>query len=92
LVPPRKYSLLVDLKEIDEKNVSEKNVSEESDSKKIGNKFGEGIEFREGAPIQLLKYNEKSENEQFGQIVFNQEALDILKDIREPLAIICVGK
>ena len=56
------------------------------------NRFEEGIEFREGAPIQLLKYNEKSENEQFGQIVFNPEALNILKDICEPLAIISVGK
>jgi hypothetical protein len=59
---------------------------------KTGNKFGRGIEFREGVPIQLLKYNKGSENEQFGQIVFNQEALNILKDIREPLSIISVGK
>jgi hypothetical protein len=97
MVQPRKYSLLVDLmetdgKDVSEKDVSEKNVSEENNSKKIGNKFGKEIEFREGAPIQLLRYNEKSENDQFGQIVFNQKALDILKDIREPLAIISVGK
>src|SRR4051812_7492327 len=58
---------------------------------KTGNKFGRGIEFREGAPIQLLKYNKGSENE-FGQIVLNPEALNILQTIHEPLAIISVGK
>ncbi|GES81402.1 guanylate-binding protein [Rhizophagus clarus] len=55
-----------------------------------GNSFGRGIEFREGAPIQLLKYNERSGNGKFGQIVLNSEALDILRTINEPLAIISV--
>ncbi|GBC34079.2 guanylate-binding protein [Rhizophagus irregularis DAOM 181602=DAOM 197198] len=55
---------------------------------KIGNKFGKGIEFREGSPIQLLSYSEKSENEKFGQILLNPEALNILREIDEPLAII----
>jgi hypothetical protein len=54
-----------------------------------GNRFGGEIEFREGAPIQLLKYVESGE---FGKIVLNPEALDILRTIREPLAIISVGK
>ena len=58
---------------------------------KKGNKFGRGIEFRGGAPIQLLKYNE-ARNGHFGQIVLNQKAVDILQDIQEPLAIISVGK
>ena len=57
-----------------------------------GNAFGRDIEFREGAPIQLLRYNEKSENERFGKVVFNPKALDILNNICEPLAIISVGK
>ncbi|CAG8503708.1 uncharacterized protein OCT59_019046 [Rhizophagus irregularis] len=57
---------------------------------KIGNKFGKGIEFREGSPIQLLSYSEKSENEKFGQILLNPEALNILREIDEPLAIISV--
>ena len=56
-----------------------------------GNKFGRGIEFREGVPIQLLKYIE-GENGNFGQIVPNPEALKILLTINEPLAIISVGK
>ncbi|GBB86956.1 hypothetical protein RclHR1_01340023 [Rhizophagus clarus] len=55
-----------------------------------GNKFGRGIEFREGSPIQLLSYSEKSENEKFGQIIFNPEALNILREINEPLAIVSV--
>lgn len=59
---------------------------------KTGNKFGKGIEFREGAPIQLLNYHEKSENENYGQIVLNPKALEIIQEINEPLAIISVGK
>jgi guanylate-binding protein 1/3/4/7 len=57
--------------------------------KTTGNAFGRDIEFREGAPVQLLKY---VEGEGFGKIVLNPEALDILQTIREPLAIISVGK
>ncbi|RIA95361.1 guanylate-binding protein [Glomus cerebriforme] len=64
--------------------------NEKSDNGKTGNKFGRGIEFREGAPIQLLKYSEKSENGKFGQIVLNSEALNIFREICEPLAIISV--
>ena len=56
------------------------------------NRFGEGIEFREGAPIQLLRYNDKYENGKFGHIVLNSKALDIVCDVNEPLAIISVGK
>ena len=55
------------------------------------NKFGEGIVFREGSPVRLLGYN-VSENGEFGKIVLNQDALNILKTINEPLAIISVGK
>ncbi|RIA94822.1 guanylate-binding protein [Glomus cerebriforme] len=54
-----------------------------------GNKFGRGIEFREGAPVQLLKYTEGSKDG-FGKIILNPDALDILRTIREPLAIISV--
>ena len=56
-----------------------------------GNKFGRGIKFREGVPIQLLKYNEAG-NGNIGQIVLNPEALKIIQTINEPLAIISVGK
>ncbi|CAB5373518.1 unnamed protein product [Rhizophagus irregularis] len=55
-----------------------------------GNKFGGEIEFREGASIQLLRYSENSENGKFGQILLNPEALNILRKINEPLAIISV--
>ncbi|CAB5215378.1 unnamed protein product [Rhizophagus irregularis] len=55
-----------------------------------GNGFGREIEFREGFPIQLLNYRENSENEKFGQIALNPEALNILREINEPLAIISV--
>ena len=58
-----------------------------------GNKFGKGIEFREGAPIQLLKYSrEELGNGKFGQIILNPEALNLLQTIREPIAIISVGE
>ncbi|CAB4484233.1 unnamed protein product [Rhizophagus irregularis] len=55
-----------------------------------GNSFGRSIEFREGASIQLLKHNERSRNENFGQIVLNPEALNVFRTIHEPLAIISV--
>ncbi|PKY38720.1 hypothetical protein RhiirA4_451773 [Rhizophagus irregularis] len=55
-----------------------------------GNSFGRSIEFREGASIQLLKHNERSRNENFGQIVLNPEALNVLRTIHKPLAIISV--
>ncbi|GBB86955.1 hypothetical protein RclHR1_01340022 [Rhizophagus clarus] len=57
---------------------------------KTGNKFGKGIEFREGSPIQLLNYRENSENGKFGQILLNPKALNIIREINEPLAIISV--
>ncbi|PKY13077.1 GBP-domain-containing protein [Rhizophagus irregularis] len=60
------------------------------DSTKDGNRFGRGIEFREGALIKLLSYSEKSVNGKFGQILLNPEALNILQEINEPLAIISV--
>ncbi|PKC01537.1 hypothetical protein RhiirA5_426540 [Rhizophagus irregularis] len=63
-------------------------ISDESTEQ--GNRFGKGIEFREGSPIQLLNYSKKSENEKFGQILLNPEALNILRKINEPLAIISV--
>ena len=56
---------------------------------KDGNKFGRGIEFREGASVQLLKYNENGNS---GQILLNPEALNILREINEPLSIISVGE
>ena len=72
-------------------SLSRDTKSNVTENDKKGNKFGRGIEFREGVPIQLLKYNE-TENGNFGQIVPNPEALKILLTINEPLAIISVGK
>jgi hypothetical protein len=57
-----------------------------------GNRFGRKIEFREGAPIQLLQYVEDNSKDGFGKIVINPAALNILQTIREPLSIISVGK
>ncbi|RGB37204.1 hypothetical protein C1646_813485, partial [Rhizophagus diaphanus] len=54
------------------------------------NRFGREIEFREGAPIQLLQYVEDNSKDGFGKIVLNPAALNILQTIREPLAIISV--
>ncbi|RGB41791.1 hypothetical protein C1646_662776 [Rhizophagus diaphanus] len=43
------------------------------------------------ASNQLLKHNERSRNENFGQIVLNPKALNVLRTIHEPLAIISVA-
>ena len=67
-----------------ELGISEININKD-------NKFGEGIVFREGSPIQLLEYS-TSGNGEFGKITLNPKALNILKPISEPLAIISVGK
>jgi guanylate-binding protein 1/3/4/7 len=57
------------------------------------NEFGEGIPFREGNPIQLLKYLENDENpNEYGEMILNEEALDIIREIDGPIAIIAVGK
>jgi len=56
------------------------------------NKFGRGIEFREGSPIKLLEYDKNPKDSSFSKIILNQEALDILHTINEPIAIISVGK
>jgi hypothetical protein len=59
----------------------------------IENEFGEGIPFREGGPIQLLNYVENERNRsEFGEIIFNEEALDIIREIDEPIAIISIGE
>ncbi|PKC68049.1 hypothetical protein RhiirA1_534476, partial [Rhizophagus irregularis] len=55
-----------------------------------GNRFSREIEFREGAPIQLLQYVEDNSKDRFGKISINPAALNILRTIREPLAIISV--
>ncbi|CAG8493144.1 19720_t:CDS:2 [Rhizophagus irregularis] len=55
-----------------------------------GNRFSREIEFREGAPIQLLQYVEDNSKDGFGKISINPAALNILRTIREPLAIISV--
>ena len=57
------------------------------------NEFGEGIPFREGNPIQLLEYveNDKNPNE-YGEMILNEEALDIIREIDGPVAIIAVGE
>ena len=57
-----------------------------------GNKFGRGIEFREGSPVKLLEYVREPKNNTFGQIILNEDALNIIRNISEPLAIISVGK
>ncbi|RGB27241.1 hypothetical protein C1646_769375 [Rhizophagus diaphanus] len=49
-----------------------------------------GYAFTVRAPIKLLSYSEKSENEKFDQILLNPEALNILQKINDPLAIISV--
>ncbi|CAG8737834.1 2306_t:CDS:2, partial [Funneliformis caledonium] len=54
----------------------------------MGNEFGEGIQFREGKPIQLLKYVEDSDKH--GEIILCEEALDIIRKIDEPVSIIAV--
>ncbi|CAG8723272.1 12945_t:CDS:2, partial [Funneliformis mosseae] len=54
----------------------------------MGNKFGEGIQFREGKPIRLLKYVEDSDKH--GEIILCEEALDIIRKIDEPVSIIAV--
>ncbi|CAG8740013.1 8914_t:CDS:2, partial [Acaulospora morrowiae] len=54
-----------------------------------GNKFGDGILFRSGAPVQLLEYI-NSEEDGFGKIVINNAALEILDNIKEPVAIMAV--
>ncbi|PKK59260.1 hypothetical protein RhiirC2_857431 [Rhizophagus irregularis] len=56
-----------------------------------GNRFSREIEFREGAPIQLLQYVEDNSKDGFGKISINPAALNILRTIREPLAIISVA-
>ncbi|RIA89264.1 guanylate-binding protein [Glomus cerebriforme] len=57
----------------------------------LGNVFGEGIPFREGSPIQLLKYveNENNRND-YGEMEFNESALDIIRKIDGPVAIIAI--
>jgi len=55
------------------------------------NEFGEGIPFREGNPIQLLKYVENDEHHnEYGEMILNEEALDIIREIDGPVAIIAV--
>ena len=49
-----------------------------------GNKFGNGIPYRKGQAVQLVKY----EN---GKIILNKESLEIIQNIEEPVAIISVG-
>src|SRR3954469_3069202 len=45
------------------------------------NEFGEGILYREGNPIQLLKYVEDDENHnEYGEMI-NEETLDIIREI-----------
>uniref|UniRef100_U9TEN3 GB1/RHD3-type G domain-containing protein n=1 Tax=Rhizophagus irregularis (strain DAOM 181602 / DAOM 197198 / MUCL 43194) TaxID=747089 RepID=U9TEN3_RHIID len=55
----------------------------DNDNDDNGNKFGEGIPYRKGKAIQLIKY----EN---GKIILNKESLEIIKNIEEPVAIISV--
>ncbi|CAG8434120.1 10038_t:CDS:2 [Funneliformis mosseae] len=50
------------------------------------NKFGKGIPYREGNPIQLLKYI----NNEYGKIVLNDEAINIINSIEEPISVIVV--
>ena len=56
-----------------------------------GNPFGHGIHSREGSPIQLVRY-EKNDSDEFGKIYVVPEALKILQRIKEPVAVIAVGK
>ncbi|CAG8529308.1 16527_t:CDS:2 [Acaulospora colombiana] len=52
-----------------------------------GNAFGEAIEFREGNPIKLLSYDQTN-----NEIILNGKALDVIKQISEPVAVISIGK
>ena len=57
----------------------------------FGNTFGHGIPSREGSPIQLVRY-EKNSSDDFGKINVVPEALKILQRIKEPVAVVAVGK
>jgi len=68
-------------------------MEEEHDFVFCENEFGNEISFREGKPIQLLKYVKDEKNpDEYGEIIINEEALDIIKQIDEPISIIAVGK
>ena len=55
------------------------------------NPFGHGIAPRDGGPTQLVRYEKKGSDE-FGKIYVVPEALKILQRIKEPVAVIAVGK
>jgi len=50
-----------------------------------GNPFGHSITFQEGSSIKLLDYNEDQ------QIVLREDALNILRRLPEPVAVISLG-
>jgi len=50
-----------------------------------GNRFGHYITFQEGSSIKLLDYNEDQ------KIVLREDALDILRRLEEPVAVISLG-
>ena len=51
-----------------------------------GNPFGHCITFREGSSVKLLEYNDTEE-----KIVLRRDALDIVRKLREPVAVISLG-
>ncbi|CAG8535907.1 6443_t:CDS:2 [Diversispora eburnea] len=50
------------------------------------NAFGNGIPYREGKPIKLLQFEDES-----GRFILNQDALNIINKIEEPISIIAVA-
>jgi len=49
--------------------------------------FGNGIPYRQGEPIKLLEYNIET-----SKIEIEQEALGLINEIDQPIAVIAVGK
>ncbi|KAG9306418.1 hypothetical protein G9A89_018301 [Geosiphon pyriformis] len=54
------------------------------------NKFGNGVIFREGAPIKLMTFL-KGYNGELGTMQLNRHTLNIIENIQEPVAIITVA-
>ncbi|CAG8612693.1 13254_t:CDS:2, partial [Acaulospora morrowiae] len=55
-----------------------------------GNRFGDEIEYRQGKAIQLISYIGSESEDGTGEITVNPCALEIIKNIEEPIAVISV--
>ncbi|CAI2179659.1 14370_t:CDS:2 [Funneliformis geosporum] len=66
-------------------------MDDEYDFAFLENEFGKGIPFHDGRPIQLLNYVDNEENhDEYGEIKINEEALNIIREIDEPVSIIAI--